>query len=60
LNSAYCPLVENVNEGAYAYLLGVYLGDGYVTTEQNGVHRLRITLDDVYPGICAGAKCRPP
>jgi hypothetical protein len=39
-------------------LLGMYLGDGHITTEPNGVHRLRITACDDYPDImreCAQA-----
>jgi hypothetical protein len=53
-----CPLVETVKEPAYTYLLGMYLGDGHITTEPNGVHRLRISACDDYPGImqeCVGA-----
>lgn len=36
---------------AYAYLLGLYLGDGYVAPHPKRVFRLRITLDAAYPGI---------
>ena len=36
---------------AYVYLLGMYLGDGCVSTHPRGVHRLRITLDARYPGV---------
>ena len=56
-NSA-CPLVQDVHERRYAYLLGMYLGDGYIATEPNGVHRLRISICDDHPGImseCAEA-----
>ena len=35
---------------AYAYLLGMYLGDGYIC-RSGRVWRLRITLDKKYPGI---------
>jgi Helix-turn-helix domain len=58
LSSAHCPLVQSVDERAYAYLLGMYLGDGHITAFPNGVDRLRITLDDKYPSImreCANA-----
>jgi hypothetical protein len=41
---------------AYAYLLGTYLGDGCLARSRRGVYRLRITLDDRYPGIIA--ECR--
>jgi hypothetical protein len=43
---------------AYAYLLGIYLGDGCISEYPRGVDRLRITLDAAYPGIvdeCASA-----
>jgi hypothetical protein len=36
--------------GEYAYLLGMYLGDGYIS-QQPRTERLRITLDKAYPGI---------
>lgn len=35
----------------YVYLLGIYLGDGTISTTRRGVHRLRIFLDKKYPGI---------
>jgi len=42
----------------YAYLLGLYLGDGCISAAGRGSHRLRVVLDQRYPGIvdaCAGA-----
>jgi hypothetical protein len=36
---------------AYAYLLGVYLGDGCVVNPRRGHTWLTVTLDDEYPGI---------
>lgn len=45
-------------ERDYAYLLGLYLGDGCLSAHPRGVHRLRIYLDLRYPGIveeCEGA-----
>lgn len=42
----------------YAYLLGMYLGDGCISRCPRDVWRLRITLDAAYPGIvaeCVGA-----
>jgi hypothetical protein len=45
------------NAYSYAYLLGMYLGDGHVADTRRSF-QLRITLDGVYPGIiteCAGA-----
>lgn len=35
---------------AYSYLLGMYLGDGYISKSVR-VWRLRVTLDKKYPGI---------
>lgn len=35
----------------YAYLLGLYLGDGCITADKKGVYRLRIFLDAIYPNI---------
>src|SRR5436190_1953357 len=37
--------------GIYAYLLGQYLGDGYIATHGRGVHRLRIACTNAYPMI---------
>jgi hypothetical protein len=42
---------------AYAYLLGLYLGDGDVTSHARGVCRLRVTLDSRYPDIVLCASC---
>jgi hypothetical protein len=41
--------VENLHK-TYAYLLGLYLGDGYISQSPR-VHRLRVTLDKKYPAI---------
>jgi hypothetical protein len=35
----------------YSYLLGLYLGDGCLSRARRGVYRLRIVLDERYPGI---------
>jgi hypothetical protein len=43
---------------AYAYLLGIYLGDGSLSRHARDVYRLRIVLDQAYPIIieeCATA-----
>jgi Homeodomain-like domain len=43
---------------AYAYLLGLYLGDGSIATHRRGVFRLRIACFEGYPRIieeCAAA-----
>lgn len=36
---------------AYVHLLGLYLGDGSISTHPRGVHRLRVFLDKKYPRI---------
>ena len=36
---------------AYSYLLGMYLGDGYLAAYPRGVWRLRIVSDARYPSI---------
>jgi hypothetical protein len=38
---------------SYAYLLGLYLGDGCLSGRRNGVFGLRVVLDSRYPGIVA-------
>jgi len=55
-----CPICSGgqVNAWWYAYLLGLYLGDGSIATHPRGVFRLRIVLDQRYPAIideCAQA-----
>ena len=47
-----------VDEAAYGYLLGLYLGDGCVSQDRRGLFRLRVVLDLRYPRIieaCAAA-----
>ncbi|MGW7229145.1 transcriptional regulator [Streptomyces cyaneofuscatus] len=43
---------------AYAYLLGLYLGDGCISAAKRGVYSLRIACADAWPGLidaCAEA-----
>jgi len=40
---------------AYVYLLGLYLGDGCISSCHRGVFRFRIALDTRYPGIIRSA-----
>lgn len=40
-----------VDEEAYAYLLGLYLGDGWICSWPRGVFQLRISCDRGYPDI---------
>lgn len=55
-----CPKCDHaVLDGQwYAYLLGLYLGDGCISEHRRKVFKLRISLDQKYPGIieeCARA-----
>jgi hypothetical protein len=47
--------VETLKHQSYAYILGMYLGDGNITKLRN-VFRLRITLDARYPQIIEDAR----
>lgn len=40
--------VPGLTKYSYAYLLGLYLGDGLISTHPRDVHRLRIFLDRKY------------
>ena len=46
-----CPRCHgrDLDEAAYVYLLGQYLGDGHVARMRRGVYCLRITMDARYP-----------
>jgi hypothetical protein len=46
-----CPLVATLPRDAYSYLLGLYLGDGNISTMRRGVFRLRITCCNAYPHL---------
>ncbi|MFJ8181972.1 transcriptional regulator [Streptomyces sp. NPDC096105] len=37
--------------GAYAHLLGLYLGDGCISTHRRGVYYMRVVLDEAWPGV---------
>ncbi|WP_171169413.1 helix-turn-helix domain containing protein [Streptomyces sp. I05A-00742] len=41
---------------AYAYLLGLYLGNGCVSRQPNGGYTLRIVCADAWPGLIAACK----
>ncbi|MFI8196120.1 transcriptional regulator [Streptomyces sp. NPDC085942] len=46
------------NPASYAYLLGLYLGDGCISAGKRGVYSLRIACADAWPGLidaCAEA-----
>ncbi|WP_455361056.1 transcriptional regulator [Streptomyces sp. SYSU K21746] len=39
------------DQGAYAYLLGLYLGDGCISPQPRGGYQLRIACADAWPGL---------
>ena len=51
--SSSCPICSTgrLNEHSYAYLLGIYLGDGHIATCPKGVYRLTIVQDQKYIGL---------
>jgi hypothetical protein len=52
-----CPRCTNreLDRAAYAYLLGLYLGDGHIATTWKGVHRIEIACCDGWPGLIDAA-----
>lgn len=48
-----CPRCgdQPLDRGAYAYLLGLYLGDGHITHHRREVLRLTIACCDEWPGL---------
>jgi hypothetical protein len=55
---AHCPRCDGgpLDEAAYAYLLGLYLGDGHKSRHRRGVFALSIACGDVWPGLITAAK----
>jgi hypothetical protein len=55
---ANCPRCDGapLNKRAYAYLLGLYLGDGHITRHRRGVFVLSIFCADAWPGLIKAAK----
>ena len=53
-----CPRCDGrpFDERAYAYLLGLYLGDGHLTVSRKGVWALSISCCDDWPGLMAQAR----
>jgi hypothetical protein len=50
---AVCPRGQgmSLDEQQYAYLLGTYLGDGYINVGRRGVASLSVFCDDAWPGV---------
>jgi hypothetical protein len=53
-----CPRCDarELDAPAYAYLLGLYLGDGHITLGRRDVYALSITCDDYWPGLADEAE----
>jgi len=47
----FCKYVRELTESSYAYLLGLYLGDGCIATHPRGVYKLRIFQDNKYTSL---------
>ncbi|MFE5772999.1 transcriptional regulator [Streptomyces sp. NPDC056485] len=58
------PCAAPTDRASYAYLLGLYLGDGCVSPHPRGGHHLRIACADAWPGLielcCAAIKAVRP
>lgn len=50
------PDVRALPSPVYAYLLGMYLGDGHIAAWRKGLFHLRIYCDTAYPGIVLEVK----
>src|SRR6266702_1918221 len=53
-----CPRchARSMDESAYAYLLGLYLGDGHIVRGPRDVYVLAIACSDDWPGLMAAAR----
>lgn len=53
----YCPRCHgsDLDDRAYAYLLGLYLGDGHITRGRRDVFALAICCADAWPGLITAA-----
>ena len=53
-----CPRCggRELDASAYAYLLGLYLGDGHIILGRRGVYTLSITCCDGWPGLIVAAE----
>lgn len=50
--------ISSLPAASYAYLLGLYLGDGWIVAMRRGTFSLRISLDQRYPGLIHSDGCR--
>jgi hypothetical protein len=44
-------VLSTADLASYAYLLGLYLGDGHIGAQRRGVYQLRVYMDSRYPRI---------
>jgi hypothetical protein len=53
-----CPRCHGrtMDEAAYSYLLGLYLGDGHITSGRRNVFVLSLFCSDDWPGLLAAAR----
>jgi hypothetical protein len=53
-----CPRCHgrSMDESAYAYLLGLYLGDGHIARGRRDVYVLSVACSDDWPGLLAAAR----
>jgi hypothetical protein len=53
-----CPRCDGraLDQSAYAYLLGLYLGDGHITRARRDVFVLSLFCSDDWPGLLAAAR----
>jgi hypothetical protein len=53
-----CPRCDGspLDQEAYAYLLGLYLGDGHITRGRRDVYALSLKCCDAWPGLIADAR----
>jgi hypothetical protein len=53
-----CPRCHgrSMDESAYAYLLGLYLGDGHIARGRRDVYALSIACSDDWPGLIKAAR----
>ncbi|MFF8270877.1 transcriptional regulator [Streptomyces sp. NPDC016562] len=52
----FAPCARPADTASYAYLLGLYLGDGCISPHPRGGHHLRVACADAWPGLIE--RCR--
>jgi hypothetical protein len=53
-----CPRCDgrHLDDPAYAYLLGLYLGDGHIARGRRDVYALTVACSDAWPGLITAAR----